>query len=83
MEVSVAVRTSAVEPDERRGAVEARVLSRRFLGDAELVEFAVQGAEVPVRGRIRGGALVPGVRDVRLSVRDTEVLVFERSAETA
>lgn len=82
-ELSVAIRTSSIDADERRGAVEARVLSRRFLGDAELVEFAVQGAEVPVRGRIRGGALVPGVRDVRLSVRDAEALVFERSGETA
>lgn len=78
---SVAVRIVGVEPDEKHGEIEARVISRRFLGDAEFFEFAVAGAELPVRGRGRAGIVDAGARDVRLSIRRSDVLVFERSDE--
>ena len=60
-----------------------RVISRRFLGAAEMLELAVDGAEAPVRARVRCGALPAGARDVGLTVRKSDVLVFERTSENA
>jgi iron(III) transport system ATP-binding protein len=82
-DVTVAVRLTAIEAHEKDGGTEARVISRRFLGDSEALELAVSGAEVPVRARIRCGALSPGARAVWLSVRKSDVLVFERRADSA
>lgn len=81
--VSVATRLSAFDVSESVGEVPARVVSRRFLGGVELLELAVQGAERTVRARIRCGGLERGSRDVRLSVRPSDVLVFESRAENA
>lgn len=78
----VAVRLSGIEANEKDGVTEARVISRRFLGDSEALELAVSGAEQPVRARIRCGALSPGARAVWLSVRSSDVLVFERRGES-
>jgi iron(III) transport system ATP-binding protein len=55
-------------------------VSRRFLGDMELAEFAVPNSEAHVRARIKSGALSTGAREVFLSIRKSDVMVFERSA---
>lgn len=81
--VSVAIRLAGVEAHEMNGGVEARVLSRRFLGEAEILELAVSGAETPVRARIRCGALSTKSREIGLTVRRSDVLVFERPGESA
>jgi iron(III) transport system ATP-binding protein len=81
--VSVAVRLAGVEAHELNGGIEARVISRRFLGDAEILELAVAGAEAPVRARVRCGALSARARDVGLTIRKSDVLVFERTGESA
>ncbi|MEW9806288.1 ABC transporter ATP-binding protein [Mesorhizobium sp. ZMM04-5] len=80
---TVAVRLSGFDIGSVEGAFEARVLSRRYLGVVELIEFAVPGAERPVRARIRCGALSPDARDIWLSLRNSDVLVFETGAENA
>ncbi len=79
----VAVRTAGFEVDEKAGEVEARILSRRYLGVVELLELAVSGAETPVRARVRCGALSPSARDIWLSLRKSDVLVFERAGKSA
>ena len=81
--VTVAVRLSGFDVGERSGETEARVLSRRYLGVVELIEFAVSGAEKPVRARVRCGALSPNARDIWLSLRKSDVLVFETGDENA
>jgi iron(III) transport system ATP-binding protein len=81
--VDVAIRLSGFDVGEEEGAVEARVLSRRFLGVVELLELAVPGIETPVRARVRIGELPSRKRDIRLTVRPRDVLVFERRAENA
>ena len=81
--VSVSVRLSGFDVDQSAGEIEARILSRRYLGVVELVEFAVSGAEIPVRARVRCGALSPDARDVWLSLRKSDVLVFETGDENA
>jgi iron(III) transport system ATP-binding protein len=81
--VTVAVRLTAFDLSETAGEVEVRVLSRRYLGVEEMLELAVSGAEMPLRARIRGGILAAGARDIWLTLRRTDVLVFESRAENA
>jgi iron(III) transport system ATP-binding protein len=80
---TIAVRTSGIEVDEKKGDVPARIVSRHYLGVAEQLELAVSGAESPVRARIRSGILKPGTRDIMLSLRPSDVLVFETAGENA
>ncbi|MFP1632472.1 ABC transporter ATP-binding protein [Zhengella sp. ZM62] len=79
---TVAIRLAGIEVDPA-GTADARVLSRRFLGIAEMVDLAVPGAENTIRARIRHGTLEPGRRDIRISVRKSDVLVFETGGESA
>ena len=80
---SVAVRLSAFDVSQTHGETPARVISRRFLGVVELLELAVPGAERPIRARVRCGALSGQDREIWLTVRQTDVLVFERADENA
>ena len=85
---TVAVRLSGFDvsqtpPQTHGGQTPARVLSRRFLGVVELVELAVPGMEQPVRARVRCGALSGSAREIWLTVRESDVLVFERTGESA
>ena len=79
-DVVAAVRVGSVEASEIKGELQARVISRRFLGDFELVEFAVPNSETAVRAKIRAGTLSAAAREVFLNIRKSDVLVFERSA---
>jgi iron(III) transport system ATP-binding protein len=80
---TVAVRLAGFDVGETEGEVPARVLSRRYLGVVELLDLAVEGAEKPVRARVRCGALSSSARDIWLSLRKSDVLVFERQTEKA
>ena len=81
--MTVAVRLAGFDVAESGGEIEARVVSRGFLGVVELLELAVPGAEEHVRVRVRAGQLSPGVRDIWMNVRPSDVLVFERRRESA
>lgn len=81
--VDVAIRLSGFDVSETDGALQARVLSRRFLGVVELLELAVPGIETPVRARVRIGELSSRKRDIWVTVRPRDVLVFERREENA
>lgn len=81
--VAVAVRTSGLDVSELAGDVEARIVSRRYLGVVELLELAIPGAEQLVRARVRCGALSPQARDIWLTLRSSDVLVFESGGENA
>jgi iron(III) transport system ATP-binding protein len=80
--VTVAVRLSGFEVNEQKGVRPARILSRRYLGMAELIEMAMEGAQAPVRARVRAGLLPAGVRDVRVTARPSDILVFETGFES-
>ena len=82
--VTVAVRTTGfdVGMEEDRGAP-ARIISRRYLGVVELLELSVSGADSPVRARVRCGALSNTARDISLSLRKSDVLLFETQRESA
>ena len=85
---AVAIRLSGFDvsqtpPQTHDGQTPARVLSRRFLGVVELLELAVPGMEQPIRARVRCGALSGSEREIWLTVRKSDVLVFERTGESA
>ena len=82
-QATVAIRLSGFDVSQTHGQTPARVLSRRFLGVVELVELAVPGMEQPIRARIRCGALSGAAQEIWLTVRGTDVLVFERTGESA
>ncbi|MCD1264716.1 iron ABC transporter ATP-binding protein [Shinella sumterensis] len=76
--VHVAVRLTGIRVQETGGDTPARILSRRFLGVVELLELAVNGADRPVRARVRADQLPAGLRDVTLSANQRDILVFEK-----
>jgi iron(III) transport system ATP-binding protein len=82
-DVTVAIRTTGFDFSETAGRVQARIIGRRYLGVVEQLELAVQGADEPVRARVRCGVLSAGARDIWLTLRETDVLVFETCRENA
>ncbi|SFJ19183.1 ABC transporter ATP-binding protein [Aerobium aerolatum] len=80
---SVAMRLSAFDVSDTHGEIPARVVSRRFLGVVELLELAVPGVEKNIRARVRCGALSSHHREIWLTVRPSDVLVFEKTGESA
>ena len=54
-----------------------RVISRRFLGEVDLLEIAVQGLDMPIYVRaLRGHAHAIEGADVGVDIDPDEVLVF-------
>jgi iron(III) transport system ATP-binding protein len=82
-DLTVAVRMTGFDVSETTGDTQARILSRRYLGVVELLELAVPGAETPVRARVRCGALSARAKDIWLSTRKSDVLLFETQRENA
>ncbi|RUM98699.1 ABC transporter ATP-binding protein [Pseudaminobacter arsenicus] len=82
-ETTVAVRLTGFDVSETAGEFEARIVARRFLGVVELLELAVSGTDEPVRARVRCGALSTKARDIWLSLRKSDVLLFETRRESA
>ncbi len=81
--ITVAVRTTGFGISEGGGGIEARIISRRYLGVVELLELAVPGAETPVRARVRCGVLSSKARDIWLTLHSSDVLLFETGNENA
>ncbi|MCU0831636.1 MAG: ABC transporter ATP-binding protein [Rhizobiaceae bacterium] len=79
--VDVGVRITGISAHahcrEGGGTVPARILSRRFLGDAEFMLLAVNGAPEPVQAQMPCGSLPASTRDAYLSVDPRAVVVFE------
>lgn len=81
--VTVAARTTGFDLDSAKGTAQARILSRHYLGVVEMIELALSGQEVPVRARVRCGIVPDGVREIWLTARTSDVLVFETRNESA
>ncbi|KQW60855.1 MULTISPECIES: ABC transporter ATP-binding protein [unclassified Ensifer] len=81
--LSVAVRLSGLRVGKDEGDIQARIVSRRFIGVVELLELAVAGCDGTVRARIRADQLPQGLRDVMLSVNERDILLFEKDVPTS
>ena len=82
-QLDVAVRLTEIDVHKSLGNIPARIVSRRFVGNTELLELAVEGHEETVRARVRAGHLRAGLHDVVVNVKRDDVLVFEREHENA
>jgi iron(III) transport system ATP-binding protein len=76
----VCARPQAVRLRAAGFCIPGRVLSRRFLGEVDLLEIAVQGLEVPIRARLRGNPQASEGADVGVDIDPDEVLVFAAPA---
>jgi iron(III) transport system ATP-binding protein len=75
----VAIRPQALRLRTGGTGAQARIQQRQFLGHVDLVEVAVEGLDVPLKGRLLRDA-VPAVNDsLRLECDPAEVLVFAAS----
>jgi iron(III) transport system ATP-binding protein len=76
--VDVGVRPQGIYLSAVGPGVLGRVLRRRFLGEVDLVEIAVQGLDTPLLARMRNAkSAVPGT-DVMVVTEPGDVLVFPR-----
>jgi len=82
-QVTIAIRLSDVRVMPQGGSIDARIVSRRFLGVVELLDLAVSGREETVRARIRAELLPPGQTNVTITVAPQDILVFEKAAQTS
>jgi iron(III) transport system ATP-binding protein len=78
--VDIAIRLPGIKVDPAGSGIQARVLSRRFLGVEDMLMLAVDGADQLVRARIRADLVPAGLRDVTVSVNERDTLVFEKAA---
>lgn len=81
--LEVAVRLTEIDVHKTLGNIPARIKSRRFVGNTELLELAVEGYEDIVRARVKAGHLGASLHDVVINVKRDDVLVFEREHESA
>ncbi|WP_279481468.1 ABC transporter ATP-binding protein [Aureimonas sp. SK2] len=81
--VTVGLRLEGVRVSPDEGAVQARVLSRQFVGRADLLSLAVDGVDQRIKARIRPNDLPDGVHEVFVSVDPQEAFVFEESSGSA
>jgi iron(III) transport system ATP-binding protein len=70
------VRPQAVRLRAAGFCIPGRVLNRRFLGELDLLELAVQGLDVPLKARLRGHKGALEGEDVGVEIDPDEVLVF-------
>jgi iron(III) transport system ATP-binding protein len=75
----VCIRPQGVRVKPSGFCVPGRVLSRRFLGEVDLVHVAVQGLERPLQARVRDLARAHHGQDVGIEIDGNEVLVFAAS----
>jgi len=73
------VRPQAIRLRPAGSCLPGRILSRRFLGEVDLIHVAVQGLERPLQARLRSAGPVEPGQDVGVDVDPQEVLVFAAS----
>ncbi|MEJ8573310.1 ABC transporter ATP-binding protein [Microbaculum marinum] len=74
--VTVCVRPHGVRLAEPGIGVPGRLLGRRFLGEVELLDIAVEGLEQPLKARSRDMAPVPIGSEVGVVIDEAAVLMF-------
>jgi iron(III) transport system ATP-binding protein len=78
--VMVCLRPQGVRLRAPGFCIPGRVVSRRFLGEVDLVHVAVQGLDRPIQARTRESFRPAEGDDVGIDVDSNEVLVFAASA---
>jgi iron(III) transport system ATP-binding protein len=73
---AVCIRPQGVRLKPAGFCLPGRLLSRRFLGEVELVQIAVQGLDNPLQARVRGPLTAQAGEEVGVEIDPDEVLVF-------
>ena len=74
--VTICVRPSGVRVSSSQSGISVRILSQKFLGDIQFVEFGVQGLDGPLKARMRAEDLVDFEKNPKILIDLKEVLVF-------
>jgi iron(III) transport system ATP-binding protein len=77
--VVVAIRPQAISLRPAGTGLAARLESRRFVGEVELLGLRVNGIEEPLMARVRERVYLPPQSDVGVAIDPAEVLVFAAS----
>ena len=80
--VEVGIRPTSFDYDPD-GPLQAKVVARRFLGEGDAFTLALEDRSEPLRVRLRDGTVPPGATRVGLSIRQSDVLVFESGKQSA
>jgi iron(III) transport system ATP-binding protein len=75
-EAVVAIRPQGIHPRASGEGIPGRLEFRRFLGEIELLEIAVDGLPVPLKARARAGVAISLKSELVVEVDAAEVLVF-------
>lgn len=75
-EAIVAIRPEGIHLRPAGQGIPGRLVFRRFLGEVELLEIAVNGLDEPLKARARAVRLPAARADVRIEINPAEVLVF-------
>jgi iron(III) transport system ATP-binding protein len=75
-EAVVAIRLQGVRVRPSGSGIAGRLEFRRFLGEVDLLEIAVEGLDAPLRARTRPAGALALKSDVAVEVDPAEVLVF-------
>lgn len=81
-EVDVCIRPQGVRVMPAGQGIAGRVLRRRFLGDLDLVEIAVEGLDTSLKSRVPGGIDIAVGNEAGIEIDPAEVLIFERATPT-
>ncbi|HEX2215868.1 MAG TPA: ABC transporter ATP-binding protein [Xanthobacteraceae bacterium] len=79
-EAVVAIRPQGIRLHPAGTGIPGRLEFRRFLGELELLEIAVQGLDIPLRARVRRSGEFTLKGEVGIEIDPTEVLVFAATA---
>jgi iron(III) transport system ATP-binding protein len=74
--VTICIRPSAIRLGKARNGLAARVLSRRFLGESDLVLVAVDGLARPLHARLSPEISAGAGEAIGLDIAREEVMVF-------
>jgi iron(III) transport system ATP-binding protein len=80
-EITVCIRPHGIRLLEAGTGVPGRLLSRRFLGEIELLEIAVEGLDDPLKARSRDMWPVPVGAEVGVGIDEAAVLMFPVSED--
>jgi iron(III) transport system ATP-binding protein len=75
-DVTVCVRPHGVRLVEAGTGIPGRLISRRFLGEVELLDIVVEGLDEPLKARSRDLSLVAVGAEVAVAIDEAAVLMF-------
>ena len=76
--IDVCIRPQGIRIEAEPGGTAGRILRRRFLGDVDLIDIAVEGLDEPLKARVPGGACAAAGTEVWVHVDPRQILLFRR-----